>query len=42
MFFTKSYLADIQRHGGHYLDKTKGILNPVVRRRVWRKDDSEI
>ena len=41
MFFIKSYLADIQRHGGHYIVKTKGTLNPVVRR-AWRRDGSEI
>lgn len=41
MFFIKSYLADIQRHGGHYVVKTKGTLNPIVRR-AWRQDGSEI
>jgi len=41
MFFIKSYLADIQHHGGHYIVKTKGTLNPVVRR-AWRQDGSEI
>lgn len=41
MFFIKSYLADIQHYGGHYIVKTKGTLNPVVRR-AWRQDGSEI
>jgi hypothetical protein len=41
MFFIKSYLADIQHHSGHYIVKTKGTLNPIVRR-AWRQDGSEI
>jgi len=41
MFFIKSYLADIQHYGGHYIVKTKGTLNPVVRH-AWRQDGSEI
>lgn len=41
MFFIKSYLADIQHHGGHYVIKTKGTLNPIVRR-AYRLDGSEI
>jgi hypothetical protein len=41
MFFIKSYLADIQSLGGHYIVRTKGTLNPVVRR-AWRQDGSEI
>ena len=31
MFFIKHYLADIARQGGHYVVKTRGTLNPVIR-----------
>lgn len=41
MFFIKDYLAQIQTHGGHYVVKTKGTLNPIVDH-AWRKDGSEI
>ena len=39
MFFIKDYLAKIQAHGGHYVVKTKGTLNPTIHR-AWRKDGS--
>lgn len=41
MFFIKSYLAEIDQHGGCYIVRTKGTLNPTVCR-AWRKDGSEI
>jgi hypothetical protein len=41
MFFIKSYLADIEQHGGCYLVRAKGSLNPTVVR-AWREDGSEI
>lgn len=41
MFFIKSYLADIERHGGYYIVRAKGSLNPTVVR-AWREDGSEI
>lgn len=41
MFFIKSYLADIEQHGGCYIVRTKGTLNPTVVR-AWRGDGSEI
>jgi hypothetical protein len=41
MFFIKSYLADIERHGGCYIVRAKGSLNPTVRH-AWREDGSEI
>lgn len=41
MFFIKSYLTDIERHGGCYIVRAKGSLNPTVRH-AWREDGSEI
>lgn len=41
MFFIKSYLADIEQHGGSYIVRTKGSLNPTVRH-AWRENGSEI
>lgn len=41
MFFIKRYLADIARQGGHYVVKTKGTLNPVIRCAT-RADGGEI
>lgn len=41
MFFIKSYLAEIEQHGGSYIVRSKGTLNPTVVR-AWRKDGSEI
>lgn len=41
MFFIKSYLAEIEHHGGCYIVRAKGTLNPTVRH-AWREDGSEI
>lgn len=32
MYFIKDYLAEIIAHGGHFIVKTKGTLNPLIRR----------
>ncbi len=31
MFFIKAYLAQILAHGGHFIVKAKGIINPIIR-----------
>ena len=31
MFFIKAYLAHILAHGGHFIVKAKGIINPIIR-----------
>lgn len=31
MFFIKAYLAEIMAHGGHFIVKAKGIINPIIR-----------
>jgi len=41
MFFIKAYLADITTHGGHFVVRTQGRLNPLIRR-AYRPDGREI
>ena len=31
MFFIKAYLAEIIAHGGYFIVKTKGVINPMIR-----------
>ena len=31
MFFIKAYLAEIIAHGGYFIVKTKGVINPIIR-----------
>jgi len=31
MFFIKTYLADISAHGGYFIVKAKGVINPMIR-----------
>ncbi|MCA1607520.1 MAG: IS4 family transposase, partial [Acidobacteria bacterium] len=31
MFFIKAYLAEIVAHGGSFIVKTKGVINPMIR-----------
>ena len=31
MFFIKTYLAEIIAHGGYFIVKTKGVINPMIR-----------
>lgn len=32
MFFIKTYLAEISAHGGYFIVKAKGVINPMIRR----------
>jgi hypothetical protein len=31
MFFIKTYLAEISAHGGYFIVKAKGVINPMIR-----------